>query len=74
MADLDNISKKEYVNDAEYCCNHVLTRWIDNGGHYNYPASWSGVYKLLCDAEKVSAAKRLAEALGAYDIEVEECD
>ena len=59
---LDNYASKE-LNDNIACCTQVFDAWIKCGGTGEYPASWEGLYKLLCDIEHRGTANEMKDDL-----------
>ena len=66
-AELQNIEQQSSKNEQRLAL--VLTQWIDNDGHPpQYPLSWDGVYELLCDLDKNSAAEELRRAMDSHSL------
>lgn len=49
-------------NDFE-SCQHVFSKWIRSNGHKEYPLTWVGLYTLLVDMGRRTAAEKLYDVL-----------
>ena len=48
--------------DAKECCAAVISYWLDHPPH-QYPATWEGLYELLCDCELSQVATELKKVV-----------
>ena len=63
ISQLDGYWQRDSSNTM--CCSRVFDFWINSNGHLNYPLSWGGLEKLLCDIGHARAANKLMKALAS---------
>ena len=55
----------EFHRNAKRCWREVMSRWLDNAGTGEYPATWGGVLSVLEDVELWEVARELERVLGS---------
>ena len=57
QSELNNYASRELDNIT--CCTQVFDAWIKCGGTGTYPASWDGLYQILCDIDHRGTANEM---------------
>ena len=67
QSELYNYASRE-LNDNINCCTQVFDAWNKCGGTRVYPASWEGLYRILCDVDHRGTANEMRADLAKDNI------
>ena len=54
---------RQHFRDVTMCWGELMEHWKNSGGTSNYPPSWDGLYKLLCDIQYSKIAENMKKAV-----------